>query len=169
MIQVNITSFLRNFIIILLSNLLIFYFLQRFIYNTLVFEKISFSIFLTFIILVYLKKISYKNFSIILIIYIVMILLLVNIDRSKSFYILYWVKNNNITVLNGEINNLNQFKDINTIINKNDFTTRISEHKSRGLIIEQNNSLKLTRAGELILKLAESLAKIFNLKGWIGF
>ncbi len=161
-------SFIKNSLLIAALNLTIFLTLQFLIENSLIFEKISLSSVLTTILLVTIKKINYQRFSILLIVYILMILSLVNVDRSKSFYILHWVNDNEITYFeNGSIN-LSQFPDINQRISEVDFVGRVEEHKKRGLITQNRGSIKLTEFGISLLSVANFLAELFKLDGWVG-
>ena len=96
-------------------------------------------------------------------------LLFVNIDRSKSFYILFWIENNRILISGENETYLNNFPKIKSRINEYDFTQRIKEHEARGLISSGNGELFLTKSGKLMLLTSDLLARIFRLKGWVGF
>ena len=58
--------------------------------------------------------------------------------------------------------------EIKTIINEYDFSQRIQEHQIRGLVAQKGNQLKLTSAGQIILRVSEVFAKYFMLTGWVG-
>jgi hypothetical protein len=90
---------------------------------------------------------------------------LVNIDRSKSLYLLYWVKYYDITMSNN-FSNISKYPEISDNININDFLVRVNEHTTRGLISQKNNTLELTNIGDLLLKISDFLARIFVLTGW---
>jgi hypothetical protein len=94
-----------------------------------------------------------------------MTLSLVNIDRSKSFYLLYWVKYYDINTSNNLLN-FSEYPEISDKINVNDFLIRVNEHSKRGLITQDNNILELTNTGNLLLRIADFLAMIFSLSGW---
>lgn len=161
-------SFLKNFIILLILDLIIFYFLQSIFINSLVFEKISLTVIILLVTVFFVRKLNYKNFSIILIIYICTTQLFLNIDRSKSFYILYWVDKYEITQNSNNSNYLFPNLNIKERINQYDLNQRIQEHQIRGLIYKKSDQLELTKVGKLILKISEFSAKYFKLSGWVG-
>lgn len=86
---------------------------------------------------------------------------LMNIDRSRSFYVLVWSHNGNsekeivglVTQQFGgaEIYGLRQ---------------RLSEQVSRGLLIEKRGEYSLTTLGNLTLCTSRILAKVFSLKAF---
>ena len=88
-----------------------------------------------------------------------------NIDRSRSFYVLSWVKNYEIKKKNLR-NDLLQIKsDEKKSISA--LVLRIDEQISRGLIkINTDNFLELSYSGEILLIVSETSARIFNLEGW---
>ena len=154
---------------LMISNLILFFIIQLAFQGTLIFEKIIASTLILIIVLLLVKKFNYKRLSIILIVWILMILLFVNIDRSKSFYILFWVENNKISISGDNETYLKNFPKIKSRINEYDFTQRIKEHEARGLISSGNGELFLTKSGKLMLLTSDLLARIFRLKGWVGF
>ena len=151
------------------ANLILFYIIQLAFQGTLIFEKIIASTIILIVVLLLVKRFDYKRFSIILVVYISMNLLFVNIDRSKSFYILFWIENNRILISGENETYLNNFPKIKSRINEYDFTQRIKEHEARGLISSGNGELFLTKSGKLMLLASDLLARIFRLKGWVGF
>ena len=151
------------------ANLILFYMIQLSFQGTLVFEKIIASTLILILVLLLVKQFNYKRLSIILILCMSMILLFVNIDRSKSFYILFWIENNRILISGENETYLNNFPKIKSRINEYDFTQRIKEHEARGLISSGNGELFLTKSGKLMLLTSDLLARIFRLKGWVGF
>ena len=90
--------------------------------------------------------------------------LILNIDRSRSFYILSWVEKYSITVSDGNID-LRKVKSVEKN-SEESISARIEEQKSRGLIREEKNKLELTVTGSLLLKISNAIAILFNLSGW---
>ncbi len=142
--------------------------LQIYIINSLVFEKVTFSSLTLAIFLIIIKKINYQRLTIILTIYICLTQLFVNIDRSKSFYVLYWIENNKIEYDLTNLTFLDKVPDINSRTNEFDFIQRVQEHKIRGLVTQNGKRISLTSAGKVILKISDLCAKFFRLKGWVG-
>ena len=101
-------------------------------------------------------------------IYICMIQVFVNIDRSKSFYVLYWIKNNKIVFDDSNSTYILGIPKINDRISDFDFSQRVEEHKLRGLVRENNGELRLTFIGSKVLLFSEFTAEKFNLRGWVG-
>ena len=154
---------------LMVANLILFYIIQLVFQGTLIFEKIIASTLILILLLLLVKKFNYKRLSIILIVCMSMILLFVNIDRSKSFYILFWVENNKISISGNNETYLNNFPKIKNRINEYDFSQRIKEHEARGLISSGNGELVLTKTGKFILLTSDLLARSFRLNGWVGF
>ena len=158
----------KNFFSLLVLNLLFFYILQLYFINTLIFEKITISSAVLIVFLVVIKKMDFKRLSIILIIYIFLILFFVNIDRSKSFYVLYWIEKYEIVYKPSNSTFLENIPELETRISKYDFSQRVQEHKIRGLVVQKGHQLKLTGAGKMILRVSGIFAKYFRLTGWVG-
>jgi hypothetical protein len=91
------------------------------------------------------------------------------IDRSRSFYVLSWVDQGWINVINNElridprINTAQVDLDVNNLLPLNQ---RLDEQLSRGLISRAPNRLQLTWAGKVLLNTSNFAAKVFNLQGW---
>jgi hypothetical protein len=87
-----------------------------------------------------------------------------NVDRSRSLYVLSWVENKKIeTNADGEL-----ILDVKSPEKFNVFSIkdRLNEQSSRGLIKFQDESYLLTWRGRLTLNLAETLAAFYELDGW---
>jgi hypothetical protein len=169
MTKLKILSFFKNMTLLVFLEVGIFIVLQYKFENTLVFEKITLSLLTVSLILVIFGKLNYKRLTFLLLIYITMILLIVNIDRSKSFYLLYWVKNNEIKIVNSEISADSKSKDFFKEISEKDFLSRIKEHESRGLVMQNRGILYLTPPGEFLVSTSNFLSKILKLSGWVGY
>lgn len=160
--------FFKILIGLLILNLSFFYVLQVFFTNTLVFEKLTLSSAILIIFLIVLKKIDYKKLSIILIIYISLTQLFVNIDRSKSFYVLYWIAKYEIIYNPINMTFLENVPELQNRINEFDLSQRINEHQIRGLVVNDANHIRLTSVGKAMLKISQLSAKYFRLNGWVG-
>jgi hypothetical protein len=88
---------------------------------------------------------------------------LLNIDRSRSFYVLSWVDQKKVLSMDGiALENVSstEANDLKSI------ELRILEHEERGLIQNDNGKYHLTFRGGVILSLSNHLAQIFNLENW---
>jgi hypothetical protein len=87
---------------------------------------------------------------------------LLNTDRSRSFFVLSWVENSDIGLINQNLIVNNpvslEFQNPDSVIQ------RIEEQRKNGLI--QSSSLKLTNGGKYFLASIEFMARVFSLKGW---
>lgn len=89
---------------------------------------------------------------------------LLNIDRSRSIYVLSWVSNSEIkensnggielSVKSGEASD------------KDAILQRVREHEKRGLVFKKNHVYRLSFTGDLVLFASKILAKVYNLEGW---
>lgn len=89
--------------------------------------------------------------------------LLLNIDRSRSFYVLSWVANGQISVLPDE----NDFK-IKSLesLNASGVYQRVEENKARGFITIKGDEYALTFAGKVFLDFTNLIATTYKLKNW---
>lgn len=90
--------------------------------------------------------------------------MLLNIDRSRSFYVLGWIHKQ-------EIQHINQGLELSQVgspesANIKGVLDRVREQQSRGLVGISNNTYFLTTRGEIMFGMANILARIFNLNGW---
>jgi hypothetical protein len=88
---------------------------------------------------------------------------LLNIDRSRSIYVLSWVNNQDINFKEGKI--FIRVKSPESV-NEEAIRLRVDENLKRGLIANQGQILKLTFSGTVVLKFNEVMANIFKLKNW---
>jgi len=89
--------------------------------------------------------------------------LLINTDRSRSFFILEWVQCAPPTFTINQIQN--RYTEVYGERSLKDFNLRYKEQVSR-LLINDSENPTLSTKGLVIYNLAEILAKSFNLKGW---
>ena len=90
--------------------------------------------------------------------------LVLNIDRSRSFYILSWVRFHEIKS-NGDTFDLAKVESEEKLSTQS-IDIRIKEQLSRGLIKKDSSEITLTTSGRFIVKLSDLFSKIFNLRGW---
>ena len=116
-----------------------------------------------------LRKINASNVGYLLIIAVLSFQLIapssiLNIDRSRSFYVLSWVKDGNVHIKdNGLI--LTGVKS-HEALDPDAIESRLNEQLSRGLINKLNGDYKLTFRGSLMVKIADTLSALFKLQGW---
>jgi len=89
---------------------------------------------------------------------------LLSIDRSRSLYILSWAHHHRIDVEN-ELIVLNRVKSLEARV-PSAISQRIGEHVERGLMVNNGEQILLTSRGEMYFKVADTLAKVFQLNGW---
>ena len=86
------------------------------------------------------------------------------IDRSRSFYVLSWVKAEKINVTdNGLDFTLIQSEEKNS---NSAIELRLKEQVDRKLVHFNSGKYSLTMLGSGVLLCADSFAKVFNLSGW---
>ena len=110
-----------------------------------------------------IRLLSYVNIIGLMLSLLVFPYALLNIDRSRSFYVLSWVDQGKVYVENGQIIlevSSTESTDIAGV------GSRLKEQEQRGLIREANGVFKVTNTGKLMLLIANSLAKLFNLTNW---
>jgi hypothetical protein len=104
-----------------------------------------------------------KELAAILIIFIFLSFLILNVDRSRSVYLLKWVEmSSSAGITEEELSNRMGF----TKIEKSDFRQRINEQISSGTIRLDEDKLKLTLSGTVLTKFFNFLANFENLKGY---
>ena len=89
--------------------------------------------------------------------------LLLNIDRSRSFYVLSWVSNQQITSTSGQIKITSQSKEAT---NTEGVMLRMKENITRGFIKSEEETYSLTLKGEVLLGVSKTLSNLFNLNNW---
>jgi len=92
---------------------------------------------------------------------------LVNIDRSRSFYVLSWI-NQELIVIGTPANSGIDLTLVESPekMNKPAISQRITEQIQRGNVEITSQTARLTWQGKLILQLANFLANKFHLFGW---
>jgi hypothetical protein len=90
---------------------------------------------------------------------------ILNIDRSRSTYVLAWVDRGYISIDNsGNIRTEGVLSKEN--LNEAATIQRISENIDRGLISVQDREVHLTLVGDLLLQICEGTSDLFDLHGW---
>jgi hypothetical protein len=133
----------------------------------------SFSALLTLGLTLYLKMTGFLKDSIRLLAYVNIIALmfsilflpycLLNVDRSRSFYVLGWVEQGRVSVENSQIILRVKSTESADIAGVH---LRLMEQKQRGLIQVDDGIYRVTNMGKLTLEIANLLANIFNLTNW---
>jgi hypothetical protein len=90
---------------------------------------------------------------------------ILNVDRSRSTFVLSWVERGYVSsnstggfLLEGILSKENS-NELGTI-------QRLRENIDRGLISVQGEKVQLTLAGSLLLQICEGTANLFDLQGW---
>ena len=87
-----------------------------------------------------------------------------NIDRSRSFFLLKWVSESSekgITL--EEIGKSQNF----SIRDVEDFKQRIQEQKDSGTLKEENGQIRVTALGSAIVSVSRFIAKVVSLNGFL--
>jgi hypothetical protein len=127
------------------------------------FETLLITCFIYYLIAQLHKIEKNKTIILTLIFYFVYSFLLINIDRSRSFYTISWVKNYQIS--SDYPYDLSQIKS-SEAINQFAINQRLTEQINRQLISDEGKFLKVTELGNLVLNLSNLLARAFNLNNW---
>jgi len=88
---------------------------------------------------------------------------LINVDRSRSFYVISWVNNGSVRLVDNELKlsvNSSEATDIAAI------QMRLDEQIERGLLLKKGDIFEISGRGRLALKVANALAYAFNLENW---
>jgi hypothetical protein len=91
---------------------------------------------------------------------------LVNIDRSRSFYIISWVNEGLVTKNQGGRGYSFEKVESEEKFAKVQIESRLREQIERGVINAESRMLELTYYGHIYLKVANFLAKTYKLEGW---
>jgi len=112
----------------------------------------------------YLKKFLHQNELIAALIpFVIVSFLLLNIDRSRSIYVVKWVgANQNVGVT---LEELRTSKNL-TPSEYSAIQQRINEQVQSGTLVEADSKIRLTVRGKIMLKIIEAVAKIENLTGY---
>ena len=96
--------------------------------------------------------------------YLTTTLALLNVDRSRSFYVLAWVDQYELSSSENERDfSPVQSEEVQAL---NPINSRITEQINRGFISTERKTLELTNKGKFALSSAEFFAKYFRLSGW---
>lgn len=87
-----------------------------------------------------------------------------NIDRSRSFYVLSWVQNGDVKFENGQLS-LSGVKSSEKL-NPLSIRERVDEQISRRLIELRGQKYYLSKKGKLTLSVAKKIADFYLLEGW---
>jgi hypothetical protein len=89
---------------------------------------------------------------------------LVNIDRSRSFYVLSWADQGKIVNLESGF----ALKNVSSIerLNPEAINVRVAEQIEKNLLSLDGNLVRTTSSGKLAVWVAEKLSEIFKLQNW---
>jgi hypothetical protein len=159
------------FVLSILSAAVLFI-IRKISQSSLLFEQVNFSVVLVCTIFLLFRPVSSERFTFVnlrgyLITGLAMAFLLntlfLNIDRSRSFYVLAWVSNGQVENVAGKVKVSSPSVEA---INQKAAKIRIEEAQSRGLLDIENNQYRLTLVGELLLSSSNILANLFELEQW---
>jgi hypothetical protein len=140
--------------------------------SSLLFEQVNFSVVLVCTIFLLFRPVSSARFTFVnlrgylitaLAIAFLLNTLFLNIDRSRSFYVLAWVSNGQVENIDGKMKVSSPSLEA---LNQKAAKIRIEEAQSRGLLDIENNQYRLTFLGELLLSSSNVLANLFELEQW---
>lgn len=90
--------------------------------------------------------------------------IVLNIDRSRSFYVLSWAEKNLIEYRDGRLD-LNMVKS-NEKLSVTSIEQRIIEQQKRNLLEISESKVRLTTQGKILLSFSNLTAKILGLRNW---
>jgi len=88
---------------------------------------------------------------------------LLNIDRSRSYFILEWIEcspSNELFLVENKVASIFGSGEIRA------FNLRLVEQEARGVIAREGGNVNLTRFGSFLFRFSEMSAGVFNLSGW---
>lgn len=147
--------------------------MRKFSNTTLLFDQIVLSTLLSIVIFFVSDFLSHRRFVISRLKSLLVIGLLIgnfysytlmNIDRSRSFYVLNWIDKDKLYFERNNLVSKVASQEANEI---DAIEQRVFEHQSRGLLnIENSGKITLTLMGKLTLKISNFFANVFSLQGW---
>jgi hypothetical protein len=89
---------------------------------------------------------------------------LLNVDRSRSYFIIGWVHNQRISIDDGSPN----YERVLSMEKLNPWamTDRLEEQISRGYILNEGKTLRLSARGQALYSFAQYLSKVYSLTNW---
>jgi hypothetical protein len=115
-----------------------------------------------------MKNVNYQNTLIVLLVSLTFYtshqMVLLNIDRSRSYFVIGWVHDGNVKV-NGNSYNYDNVISLEKQ-NPKAADMRLSEQINRGYITQRGNTLALTPSGKILFQIAEFLSQIYTLDNW---
>ena len=88
---------------------------------------------------------------------------LLNIDRSRSYFILEWIEcspSKELLLVQNKITSVFGAGEIGA------FNLRLVEQETRGFIAREGDTVNLTRLGSILFRFSEISAGVFKLSGW---
>jgi|LakMenE18May11ns_1017448.scaffolds.fasta_scaffold9338412_1 hypothetical protein len=169
----SIKVYLTFFVFFEFALYIVFKIIHTLIPSTLIFDQIFLISFLnTSLFLIFLrKKVKIDFDKVVAIVALGLFLMflnqtfILNIDRSRSTYVLSWVdqglvsKSESGSFITSGILSKENSNELGTI-------QRLRENVDRGLISVKGEKVQLTLAGSLLLQICEGTANLFDLQGW---
>lgn len=89
---------------------------------------------------------------------------LLNVDRSRSYYIIGWVYSQKVSISNGNPN----FDRVESMekLNPSAMKDRLEEQISRGYVLKDGSTLRLSISGKGLYLIADLLSSVYNLRNW---
>jgi hypothetical protein len=156
----------------LLLTLSLLYFSRRILDTSLLFEEINIVSAISTLIIVFVRSRKNIHFdvrkvkeSIVMFLAVSFLVnsVMLNIDRSRSFYVLSWVANGQVYIDSGDHKLMIRSPEG---MNVNGVYQRVEENKARGFIIESGDKYALSFTGKIFLDITNIIAKTYELKNW---
>jgi hypothetical protein len=150
---------------------LVFYLIRMLWKTSLIFEQIILSgVLVAIIYLSILIYMHYFNIIPILLVFFIAIAttqaftnVVLNVDRSRSLYVLSWVRYEKIELVNDTLDLEKVYSSEK--LNSRAIEQRLEEQISRGLVFN-NGKFKLTFRGKMTVQFADFIGSKFSLNGW---
>lgn len=111
-----------------------------------------------------LVRAMHINLTVHLLVFLVLQFSLLNIDRSRSFYILAWADQRNVFVSEFEYI-MNDVKSLEKL-NSEAIAARIDEQIEKRFLRIEGKKVVPTKSGEFLVYMSNKLATIFRLNNW---
>jgi len=139
--------------------------------TTFIFVQICTSCFLVYIGLMIFRISGKKNIfvnrelAVVAISFIIITSFALNIDRSRSVFVLKWV--NELSISSSvQIEEIAEFKNLSPL-DSAAVAQRLDEQKQLGMLREVGDGYELSLLGKIFIKLASVIAKVMNLDGFV--
>jgi hypothetical protein len=98
-----------------------------------------------------------------LLIFILLSSLILQVDRSRTNYVLSWISEDLVKFKNGHyITSINNPEALNSVA----IEQRLVEHEHRKFLKIEGERVSLTFLGSLALSVSSRIGQVYNLRGW---